>query len=146
MVRNLPGGVAVFDDKDRLVRMNGELQSLFPDMRQQLQLGSLYADVSAGISQRLLADRLIKRPSAGLTEGGAPLGSRGGMAARHLVGNRWMMIAEQPQNTGGTVVQFLDITAMKTRSEEHTSELQSLMRISYAVFCLQQKKVNLKQN
>src|SRR3546814_2165560 len=27
----------------------------------------------------------------------------------------------------------------KTRSEEHTSELQSLMRISYAVFCLQTK-------
>src|SRR3546814_8751676 len=28
------------------------------------------------------------------------------------------------------------------RSEEHTSELQSLMRISYAVFCLQKKKNN----
>src|SRR3546814_8388817 len=28
------------------------------------------------------------------------------------------------------------------RSEEHTSELQSLMRISYAVFCLQQKNTN----
>src|SRR3546814_2496671 len=28
----------------------------------------------------------------------------------------------------------------RTRSEEHTSELQSLMRISYAVFCLQKKK------
>src|SRR3546814_1355367 len=28
------------------------------------------------------------------------------------------------------------------RSEEHTSELQSLMRISYAVFCLKQKKHN----
>src|SRR3546814_6600359 len=28
------------------------------------------------------------------------------------------------------------------RSEEHTSELQSLMRISYAVFCLKQKKYN----
>src|SRR3546814_5776294 len=28
------------------------------------------------------------------------------------------------------------------RSEEHTSELQSLMRISYAVFCLKQKKTN----
>src|SRR3546814_6976480 len=27
-----------------------------------------------------------------------------------------------------------------SRSEEHTSELQSLMRISYAVFCLQKKK------
>src|SRR3546814_6773641 len=29
------------------------------------------------------------------------------------------------------------------RSEEHTSELQSLMRISYAVFCLKKKKHNL---
>src|SRR3546814_4423019 len=28
------------------------------------------------------------------------------------------------------------------RSEEHTSELQSLMRISYAVFCLQKKNIN----
>src|SRR3546814_3690216 len=32
------------------------------------------------------------------------------------------------------------------RSEEHTSELQSLMRISYAVFCLKKKKTTTKQN
>src|SRR3546814_7963305 len=31
------------------------------------------------------------------------------------------------------------------RSEEHTSELQSLMRISYAVFCLQKKKLTNQQ-
>src|SRR3546814_6127767 len=31
------------------------------------------------------------------------------------------------------------------RSEEHTSELQSLMRISYAVFCLKKKKKKKKQ-
>src|SRR3546814_9743316 len=31
------------------------------------------------------------------------------------------------------------------RSEEHTSELQSLMRISYAVFCLKQKTTNTVQ-
>src|SRR3546814_1216093 len=30
----------------------------------------------------------------------------------------------------------------RNRSEEHTSELQSLMRISYAVFCLKKKKTN----
>src|SRR3546814_7565033 len=30
----------------------------------------------------------------------------------------------------------------RARSEEHTSELQSLMRISYAVFCLKKKKTN----
>src|SRR3546814_6540344 len=32
------------------------------------------------------------------------------------------------------------LTSPWLRSEEHTSELQSLMRISYAVFCLQKKK------
>src|SRR3546814_7696535 len=31
------------------------------------------------------------------------------------------------------------------RSEEHTSELQSLMRISYAVFCLKKKKKTMKK-
>src|SRR3546814_9677840 len=31
------------------------------------------------------------------------------------------------------------------RSEEHTSELQSLMRISYAVFCLKKKKIQTKK-
>src|SRR3546814_4796374 len=31
----------------------------------------------------------------------------------------------------------------RIRSEEHTSELQSLMRISYAVFCLKKKKTNI---
>src|SRR3546814_7881911 len=34
----------------------------------------------------------------------------------------------------------LDIDLVVLRSEEHTSELQSLMRISYAVFCLKKKK------
>src|SRR3546814_5732596 len=33
-----------------------------------------------------------------------------------------------------------DLAASSLRSEEHTSELQSLMRISYAVFCLKKKK------
>src|SRR3546814_9189137 len=32
------------------------------------------------------------------------------------------------------------------RSEEHTSELQSLMRISYAVFCLKKKTINITTN
>src|SRR3546814_3846009 len=34
----------------------------------------------------------------------------------------------------------LRVEAFRQRSEEHTSELQSLMRISYAVFCLKKKK------
>src|SRR3546814_5929749 len=35
-------------------------------------------------------------------------------------------------------------TGRPSRSEEHTSELQSLMRISYAVFCLKKKKTRKK--
>src|SRR3546814_9627980 len=34
--------------------------------------------------------------------------------------------------------------SLEGRSEEHTSELQSLMRISYAVFCLKKKKTTTK--
>src|SRR3546814_1412480 len=40
---------------------------------------------------------------------------------------------------GQPIIPALDIA----RSEEHTSELQSLMRISYAVFCLKQKQNTL---
>src|SRR3546814_2101881 len=41
--------------------------------------------------------------------------------------------------TGGTIVSEYLPMASYSRSEEHTSELQSLMRTSYAVFCLNKK-------
>src|SRR3546814_5604300 len=41
-----------------------------------------------------------------------------------------------------TIGQRRHNAAIDVRSEEHTSELQSLMRISYAVFCLKKKKTN----
>src|SRR3546814_8923203 len=41
----------------------------------------------------------------------------------------------------GTVIAL----RIQMRSEEHTSELQSLMRISYAVFCLKKKKAQSKR-
>src|SRR3546814_3112552 len=40
------------------------------------------------------------------------------------------------------IISGLNRSPGKLRSDEHTSELQSLMRISYAVFCL--KKINLR--
>src|SRR3546814_6029209 len=45
-------------------------------------------------------------------------------------------------------VSLLELTTVSRtqRSEEHTSELQSLMRISYAVFCLKKKKIIKQQN
>src|SRR3546814_4914089 len=43
-----------------------------------------------------------------------------------------------PKDMGGVLIELMETP--KERSEEHTSELQSLMRISYAVFCLKKKK------
>src|SRR3546814_4549963 len=47
---------------------------------------------------------------------------------------------ERPKNAVVKVVDHLVATAYR-RSEEHTSELQSLMRNSYAVFCLKKKNI-----
>src|SRR3546814_9192178 len=44
----------------------------------------------------------------------------------------------------GELVRATVVTRLGARSEEHTSELQSLMRISYAVFCLK-KKTNINR-
>src|SRR3546814_1330960 len=50
----------------------------------------------------------------------------------------------RPVIDGEALVYDLPPPAPRIRSEEHTSELQSLMRISYAVFCLKKKKKQVK--
>src|SRR3546814_3637792 len=50
-----------------------------------------------------------------------------------------LVSAAQPDDHPAAPVVRFDVDV--PRSEEHTSELQSLMRISYAVFCLTKKKV-----
>src|SRR3546814_2781188 len=49
-------------------------------------------------------------------------------------------IAVEPAGTFAEPMKLIDNVGNEIRSEEHTSELQSLMRISYAVFCLKKKK------
>src|SRR3546814_6227848 len=51
--------------------------------------------------------------------------------------------------TGTALIKAIDVIRdanTRKRSEEHTSELQSLMRISYAVFCLKNKKLHINHN
>src|SRR3546814_8894588 len=47
---------------------------------------------------------------------------------------------------GGMSIVMMVTASLRARSEEHTSELQSLMRISYAVFCLKKKKTTIWKN
>src|SRR3546814_7089353 len=55
--------------------------------------------------------------------------------------------AARPEVRGLLFAQRLGVIfRAEVRSEEHTSELQSLMRISYAVFCLKKKKRHEEHN
>src|SRR3546814_2746825 len=60
-------------------------------------------------------------------------------AANDVLQNAVQGISDLITRPGLINVDFADVKTVM-RSEEHTSELQSLMRISYAVFCLKKKK------
>src|SRR3546814_9448989 len=77
----------------------------------------------AGLVAQRCVDLLHQRLDQPLSEGPA-LGVAVGPDADTVVGDR----------------KLDGIRGFTARSEEHTSELQSLMRISYAVFCLKKKK------
>src|SRR3546814_2906974 len=57
-----------------------------------------------------------------------------------LVNEMTFLIKASPAIAVIGIVDLTRVTNRISRSEEHTSELQSLMRISYAVFCLKKKK------
>src|SRR3546814_1255093 len=79
------------------------------------------------LAQRLrAAERLVDR-----------LGQRPGRLAATTAGRR-----PQALPVEGVVPGLEPRLLLAVRSEEHTSELQSLMRISYAVFCLKKKTYN----
>src|SRR3546814_7370820 len=66
------------------------------------------------------------------------------------VGERFFMSAvrhyrdDAPEPLREQIDDFIFQESTHSRSEEHTSELQSLMRNSYAVFCLKKKKSNIR--
>src|SRR3546814_7170417 len=75
---------------------------------------------SAGPSRRALASRRDRRRCGATASGGE---------------------AERQGTRRGSKDRAPSPPPLRARSEEHTSELQSLMRISYAVFCLKQKPI-----
>src|SRR3546814_1721580 len=59
-------------------------------------------------------------------------------------GNEIMFAAGFPTASGRG--KLVPTNIVPPRSEEHTSELQSIMRNSYAVFCLKKKKIDINKN
>src|SRR3546814_3223922 len=75
-------------------------------------------------------------------ETGQPVGSRtlSKLAALNLSPASIRNVMQDLEEVGLLASPHTSAGRLPTRSEEHTSELQSLMRISYAVFCLKKKK------
>src|SRR3546814_6407274 len=79
------------------------------------------------------------RRSTLIAYGGRDLGREAGApTAAGAAGEAPDNAAGAPESGEGRAPNALDLLR-QSRSEEHTSELQSLMRISYAVFCLKKK-------
>src|SRR3546814_3107501 len=69
------------------------------------------------------------------------------LSRRGLVNRAHGGVVAQPMGVQPSIFEREQSTVderSRIRSEEHTSELQSLMRISYAVFCLKKKKTHTK--
>src|SRR3546814_6742717 len=101
------------------------------DLRQLvLQFSDVCADLlSHCAGTEFISDRLLKHR--------LPPGQICGAVGSRAYGGRWL-----PSSHGhGDRLHCAHPSAL-LRSEEHTSELQSLMRISYAVFCLKKKNTN----
>src|SRR3546814_1481657 len=65
--------------------------------------------------------------------------------ARDLDRDFWLEQKAARQLRLDRLRQFAGLQTRRLRSEEHTSELQSLMRISYAVFCLKKTTSNIQK-
>src|SRR3546814_3571579 len=93
--------------------------------------GSSLGESQVYTAQAQILGRMLAENGIRLVYGGGRIGLMG-------------VVAEATLAAGGEVVgiipHHLHDWEVGHRSEEHTSELQSLMRISYAVFCLKKKK------
>src|SRR3546814_10274665 len=84
------------------------------------------AEIGDGDDDELMAGRLLERGEFGIER-------------RFLIGRNLVSGVDDAAGEG----RELNVGGQRwRRSEEHTSELQSLMRTSYAVFCLQKKNKN----
>src|SRR3546814_9697841 len=106
---------------------------------------SLFIDANMrhpAVQRFIIPDRPVAGLSQSLTLGGESLE---GAICNGVSGNLSVLysggaVPDALEKLSARRFQALIDMCMRDRSEEHTSELQSLMRISYAVFCLKKKK------
>src|SRR3546814_7631322 len=90
-----------------------------------------------GTTERILVPEILRKLDAARRQAGGRAEIRAQYITLLEIGGAYAYLFEP-------LLEFLELRTL-IRSEEHTSELQSLMRISYAVFCLKKKKNNAYQ-
>src|SRR3546814_2147391 len=94
------------------------------------------------LARKLLADELRRLAADAYADGREPLDEATEDAIATAVPDRLHGLARLQPLLDDPSIRDIHISgANRVRSEEHTSELQSLMRTSYAVFCLKTKKL-----
>src|SRR3546814_10109866 len=126
-VENIPVGVCLFDGDLSLVAFNSEYAKLLDIPRSLLESGATFQDLVRFNAERgEYGGRPIDKEIESRTQ--MLLTSLEGRVERVRPNGTVLENRNRSLPSGGYVMVY--------RSEEHTSELQSLMRISYAVFCL----------
>src|SRR3546814_5057714 len=99
------------------------------------------ARAAAAQAKAAIADRVIRAPFSGWV-------SLRNVSAGAVIpaGTEIATISDLSQIKLDFSIPETLLATVQERSEEHTSELQSLMRISYAVFCLKKKKTQISSN
>src|SRR3546814_8860014 len=103
----------------------------------ELRINYWSSDVcSSDLTIALVTAQATTRRSRSTSPSLAPTSKRSSLLSRSTKASN----AARPSVLSQTPMRAFSMTPTARRSEEHTSELQSLMRISYAVFCLKKKK------
>src|SRR3546814_2081092 len=128
------------DGGDDRAKVSGDrLRELEHHEEALLELDGERIDLVVAVDDRLRCDEVVVEQGVGAPHDRVDHPSR---YPHHVALHVVELLVEVPADLShGSVCPRCDERAPSSeRSEEHTSELQSLMRISYAVFCLKKKK------
>src|SRR3546814_9950339 len=127
------------DDTRTMVEVDAMSEGTTDQLFLALRLAALEQSVAAGVGLPFLADDLFVNFDDRRAEAGFRVLAEVARTTQVLFFTHHPHLVQIAKSVVGTELH-------SERSEEHTSELQSLMRISYAVFCLKKKHNKQKQN
>ena len=132
----VPGGLMIFDRRDRLVSANAQVKGLLPELFDLMEPGTPYDEVQTEIARRLLPDDTVYLEEAWVKERLEWHAKSGGVIDQRLRGGRWLLLVEGSGSSGETYCLFFDISGLKRRDQNRATS-QKVWQIAKALeaFC-----------